>query len=105
MKVSLTSDRRVDIRVFVKFWTLEPLWELETQTHRVRLEGKGMLHLAIPGRRPCEIDHFVLKYDKQDVIIYPEFRADGELAPITVYDGSQDYWTHKLRQAALAAKP
>lgn len=105
MKVSLTSDRRVDVRILVKFKNKIGFWELETSPHRVRLEGNGMLHLAIPGRRPCEIDHFVLKYDKQDVIIYPEFRADGELAPITVYDGSQDYWTHKLRQAALAAKP
>lgn len=105
MKITLKSDKPVDIRILVKFKNAIGFWELESEPHRVRLSGKGSLELAIPGRRPCEIDHFVLKYNNQDIIIYPEFETDGEIAPIVIYDGSQDYWTQKLREAAFAVKP
>jgi hypothetical protein len=109
MKVPLHSDREVDLKIFAKFFVPDMLWELETTPSRIRMAGKGNFELAIPGRRPEEIEFFILRFkendDLKEIKIYPEILPDGEMAPLVIYDGSRDYWTHRLRQAALAVKP
>ena len=69
------------------------------------MQGRGEFHLSIPGRKPSEIEFFVLNYDDKEIKVYPQMQSDGELAPIVIYDGKRDYWSQKLREAALAVNP
>jgi hypothetical protein len=105
MKVPIYSDIPVEVDFWVKFHSHEPLWKMETNPSRVRLSGSATNYdLAIPGRRPQEIEYFILRYDEKEVKLYPDIDDDGEMKPIIIYDGSRDYWTHALRQKALASQ-
>lgn len=106
MKVTLETGRDLALQLRVKIKGVDDLWDFDLRQPKNFAVPKGhtvtvKIDQCLPGRRADEIEFFVLNYDGVESKIPPTTDGQGNLMPIKVMDGTKDYATNLLRQAAL----
>ena len=99
---SILDQNQLDVILKFKFIDADEYWMHEIGINMI---GMNAREFGIPGRRPHEIEHILIKCGGNTwELPGGELDEEGELAPIVVYNGKRSYWAWRLRQKALGVK-
>ena len=98
---SILDKTVLDVVLKFMFIGHEQYWHHDITINMI---GMNAMEFGIPGRRPHEIDHIIVECGNKTWRLEGHLDNQGELVPITVYNGKRPYWTWRLRQKALGMK-